>query len=1363
MRTPRFLIFAAVLGAPFALAQRSDVVVPPELSNWQGWVLHDKEYRRCPFLHDSPAAKPEHFVCLWPGALQIRVDAQGGRFEQTWQVRGGAQWVPLPGSGDTWPRAVTVDGRAASVVLREDAPSVHLRAGTRRVAGEFGWQERPATLRVPVGSGLVALAVDGERVTLPRLEANSLWLGRGEQGEAAQDGLQSRVYRRVQDDVPTMLETVLRLDVSGSVREESIGPMLPDGFIPLALASDLPARLAEGGHLRVQLRPGRWEIRIDARAADVLAAIASTAPLSNLPDEEIWSFEANPGLRATGAEAARPVAPQVVGSPWPDLPTFHMRPGETLAIVEKRRGQGETDNALTVARQLWLDFDGAGFTFVDDVTGEMRTGFRLGMTPPYSLQAAADQGESLLVTGDGEERGVEVTGPQLTLEALGRIETRGGTPVVGWGTSIDDMTATLNLPPGRKLLTALGVDNAPRSWTGRWRLLDFFVLLIVTGAMARLFGRAAAAVALVALGLSFHEPGAPVWTWLNLLAATALVRVAPDGWLAKTARSYRVVSLAMLLLFLVPFVLGQIRIAIYPQLESEAQRHGHTIGLFEVLAGAGGFRPLHSGLPATLEVVRERIAEPVQQGYFRVAPADPGAKYMDDALVQTGPGKPDWEWTPYDLVWSGPVDATRTMRLVVLPPWLVSALRFLAVLALGVFAARFAFEALGRPWRWPTLPKRAATVVAAGLCVALVGQSALANTPAPQLLEELERRLLAPPECAPACAEIVRAEVTAGADAVSIELEIHALADVAVPVPGVADGWRPQRIELGGEPRPALWDDDGALRTLVAAGRHTLTLEGALPAADSVEIRFSKPPRVAQAQSDHWLVGGIEDGVLVADALTLTRLRANATGAATPTAATPDWEPTRFPIFAHVDRTVLFNREWRVRTVVRRLAPRLGAINIEVPLVDGESVVTAERTVANGRVDVALSPHQDVFLWDSTLPQRGTFTLVAPADSPWREVWAFRVDPMWRIEFAGVPQSQPGERRSGRHPIFHPRPGETLTVTIQRPGAAPGGTLAFDEVRLQTDVGVHSRKSTLRTAYRSTRGGSETLGLPQGAALEFVTIDDQREPLALTNGELNLPVLPGEHTVTVAWNESASAGVRARTPEVTLPGPAANLRTGVLMPSSRWVLYATGPTLGPAVLYWAELIALVVAALVLGRLTSTPLNTGHWLLLGLGFSTFSWLAFAVVAAWLIAHGVWQKELGRRWHNARQIALGVLTLAAFAAILTGIPNGLLGTPDMTITGYQSAGHMLTWFGDQTSGDVPVGTVWSVPLWIYKTLILAWSLWLSFALLRWLPWIWKRFSERGLWLPPDPGRKKPKSKPSGERKDDAWSAGTASETP
>jgi len=40
---------------------------------------------------------------------------------------------------------------------------------------------------------------------------------------------------------------------------------------------------------------------------------------------------------------------------------------------------------------------------------------------------------------------------------------------------------------------------------------------------------------------------------------------------------------------------------------------------------------------------------------------------------------------------------------------------------------------------------------------------------------------------------------------------------------------------------------------------------------------------------------------------------------------------------------------------------------------------------------------------------------------------------------------------------------------------------------------------------------------------------------------------------------------------------------------------------------------------------------------------------------------------------------------------------------------------------------------VPMWIYKVLILAWALWLSFALLRWLPWAWREFVADGLWRP------------------------------
>ena len=98
----------------------------------------------------------------------------------------------------------------------------------------------------------------------------------------------------------------------------------------------------------------------------------------------------------------------------------------------------------------------------------------------------------------------------------------------------------------------------------------------------------------------------------------------------------------------------------------------------------------------------------------------PNYRYDHDALVQTGPGKPSWQWTAYPLSWSGPVDARRAMRLLILPELPTSALRLVAVGALGLLAALFAFDILGKPWRWPVLNrmKRATPIAAATLLMA---------------------------------------------------------------------------------------------------------------------------------------------------------------------------------------------------------------------------------------------------------------------------------------------------------------------------------------------------------------------------------------------------------------------------------------------------------------------------------------------------------------------------------------------------------------------------------------------------------------------------------------------------------------------
>src|SRR5690606_17761111 len=238
---------------------------------------------------------------------------------------------------------------------------------------------------------------------------------------------------------------------------------------------------------------------------------------------------------------------------------------------ERSRGRLAADNQLQLNRQLWMDFDGSGFVFADSITGTMRSDWRLDVVEPHVLLGASENGQNLLVTHGAEDgmTGVELRQHDIGLQAIGRSETRGTLPATGWQTRFDSSGATVNLPPGNKLFAAPGADAAPGSWIERWKLLDFFLVLIVTIATSRLFGWQGGAVALVALTLSWHENGAPQWIWLNLLAAIALARAAPEGRLKRAARGYRAISFAVLVIILVPFAAAQLRIGIYPQLEAQ--------------------------------------------------------------------------------------------------------------------------------------------------------------------------------------------------------------------------------------------------------------------------------------------------------------------------------------------------------------------------------------------------------------------------------------------------------------------------------------------------------------------------------------------------------------------------------------------------------------------------------------------------------------------------------------------------------------------------------------------------------------------------------------------------------------------------
>ena len=1331
-------VIALLIFAGLAMGQD---YVPDELAGWQDWVLKDHEYRTCPFFFDRGATGRGDFVCSWPGRLQLDVTAAGGSFSQQWTIRGEAQWVALPGNTEHWPDRVTVDGRRVEVVARDNLPNIRLDPGSYRVSGRFAWDERPGVLALPRSSALLTLTVDGSTVQRPDFSGNGVFLGERQRDTRAVDSVRLVVYRLIADDIPTRMLTQLQVDVSGAVREELFGPVLPEGFVPLSLHSELPAKLEADGNLRLQVRPGRWIVRLAARAGGVVSDVAALENGNNMPAEEIWSYRANDRLRVTAAEGLSPVDPAQVDvpGPWQNLPAFRVLAGQSMSVVERSRGIVSASNELWMHRTMWLDFSGDGFVVEDDIGGQMRTGWRLDMGGPYTLLAATEFDESLLITKGSDEgdTGIEVRQTDVEISALGRSDTRGAMPVTGWDTRFAEVQAVLNLPPGNKLLTAPGVDSANGSWTGQWQLLDFFLVLIITIAVWRLFNPVSGIIALLAMTLSFHEFFAPTWLWLNLLAAIALLRVTPEGKLRSWVRSYQLASAALLVIVLVPFIAGQLRDAIYPQLESQYP----TMDLFAPGAAAPDL-----DRPAVKES-RSRMA--VDQAVSMAEPAleeivVTGAKqlqtfsrYAPNAIVQAGQGIPSWRWNTYSLSWSGPVDAEQVMRLVVLPRWLVSTLRFVEVILLLLFAGIVAAEILDRQWRLPgglALGRSpAASILAAGVCASLLltGAPAEAEMPSKELLQQLEQRLLEPPDCVPRCAEIVAASVDIGAETISMTLNVHAHENVAVPLPGTLRGWYPQATSVDGSSDARVFRDASfRLWLYVTPGMHTVSLRGSIPAADSLEVPFASPPRVITVDSDGWFVAGIKDRRLLSGSLQLTRLQVEAGG------DTVRWESSRFPPFVKVERTIELDIDWRARTTVQRVAPLQGALTLELPLIEGESIVSGDFTVRDGTVLVSMNPQQNSVTWTSNLPRTSPLTLTAGDGSLWSERWRVAIGNTWNAVFDGIPESNTGANVDAvRVAEFDPRAGETLTLVATRPEAAEGGTLAFDAVSLHVEQGDRSADVTLELDYRSTRGAQHVLRLPDGIEIKQVAIDGVEQTLRAEAGDLTLPILPGEHFVSIEWRAADGSGWRTTTPAVDLGASASNIELGITMPRSRWILGTSGPKLGPAVMYWSELVAMILFALILGRIGLTPLKTRHWLLLGLGFSTFSWGMLALVVVWLVACGAREKikaDAMSWWQfDLVQIAIGGLTVIALLGIVSALPQGLLGTPDMHIAGHGSYGNDLNWFADRSDSALPAASAITVPMWVYKTLILAWALWLSFALLRWLPWVWQCFSTDGFW--------------------------------
>jgi hypothetical protein len=616
-----FALFAALssslaLAEPAGLPKEPLKEIPKQLEPWVPWVLHGAEAMRCPFLAGSTggneAGNGEVTTnCLWPSRMTVQVGDKSGTFEQQWRVfdaRGG--WVPLPGDEKAWPQDVRIDGVAAVISDHEGAPRVHVPAGEHRVSGGFAWSSQPEALQLPAQTGLLALTLRGKAVDIPEWdESGKLWLGERVQVEdkPEEDRLVVNVVRRLEDEIPAVVTTQLQLAVSGKNREVVIGPALLPGFTATYLQSTLPVRLEADGRVRIQLRPGDWTVDLAARSSGPVAALSEPKVPAPWADETVWAFSADDELRQATIEGVPAVDPQQTRLPneWKNLPAYRMRAGDTLKLVQGRRGDAEPPpDALSLQRELWLDSDGHGYTVHDQLAGELHKDWRLDASPQLELGRVAVAGRDQFITRVGADGpiGVEIRQGELAVEADSRVEGDvDRLPAVGWRRDFKSVTEQLNLPPGWRLFHATGVDAVSQTWLSSWALVDICLLIIAALAAGKLFGWGWGLAALLALGLCHHESGAPHALWLVAIGLAALARVLPVGNFRKAAELVRLGAGALLVIALALFAVRQLRQAAFPVLE-EVGEETSSLELAEATLPSFAYAP-QPAAPASVRIL----------------------------------------------------------------------------------------------------------------------------------------------------------------------------------------------------------------------------------------------------------------------------------------------------------------------------------------------------------------------------------------------------------------------------------------------------------------------------------------------------------------------------------------------------------------------------------------------------------------------------------------------------------------------------------------------------------------------------------------------------------------------------------------
>ncbi|MGV6851018.1 MAG: hypothetical protein ACWA5R_02425 [bacterium] len=1324
----RYLLFLVIFFVVIpGSAQANNPYVPDALKPWSSWVMDGKEFLECPYLSESQWKQTSAHICAWPGTLKLDLQENGGLFQMNWFVHK-ASWVTLPGGG-FFPLDVKDNGKKVVTGKHNGQASLRLTPGQHKITGRFDWDYLPNKLYIPARFLLLDVLLDQEKIN--PLRQNNFLLLKSNNNKAEVKQTQSLIvgsYWKLSDGLPLELDITFLVDLQGMPQEIDLGAYLPDGFSLTSVQSDIPISLNSKKNLIIQVSPGEWKINLHARGTGALTQFTIPNYQKPYPEEFLLSFQPQPEFRLIEMEKMIPIDANYsqLWTKWDDLPAYKVKPGDLISWKVLPGAQKIQANQLKLNRQLWLSLDGKQWSSEDSISGTMYRDWRIDLQGPLHMTRASLEGEPMLISAsnnsDGE--GVEIREQDVELNiGTQSNDSRFTLPVHGYSQTLQNVSTQLFLPPGYRLIAAPETDHASQTWIGNWNVLNLFLITLATAIFWRLGGTLWGGIALIYFVLGYQE-AAPFYP-LVLLGIIALIskhfKHSPK-WL-KIAQA---IGLLIMLVATIPYAFQQIRAIVHQQLDP-----GHGV---------------HLNYNASQALILARKPVPVaeQDKMYSQAPKVQStmaqAEYTElktagvtgsrtrktdlfpvpnEIVVQAGRAKPQWSTNPIKLEWNAPSNQTQQVSLWILTPWMMVILRVVILLSLLLLIMKTSVQKL-------KLPKAVSFLSLS--CLLLFSSQLYAQAlPDQALLNDLQQRLGKAPECAPSCVTIPSLSVTLNQDVITLNYLINSQTDSAVKLP-VPTTFKELLIKLdGSKTQQVLGFGQNFALLPVEHGMHRISMQARVN-ADQISLVFPTRPGNIRTQLKGWTAKGVDNTQLKSKQLSFTRTFIKHPSSAQNKQTNNTPKTIQADDFVRIERNLIFTSQWDVRISFHVISPAKGVVHVEYPLLPGEQISDPRAKINNHIMAVDLNAGEEFSLY-SKLKQSPTILLKAAKQNQYMESWSFSTGQTWHLNFSN-PDNNPVYQSSTSPIEFNPRPGQQLAVRAHQPVALTGPSIRFDQIDINHQQGQRQSHTQLNFKLEATRTGSAELHIPVDATIESITLDQQETRIRPVNGQINLPVNVGSHQVAINWKQKQLPEFDSASPAIDLGQDASNVKTRFELPENRWVLFVSGAGLGPIILYWPQLIALGLLALLLGKFAYTPLKTHHWLLLGMGFSTYDWRAYTLAIIWF--HVIaWRSKQNAKpnWFNAQQAALTLFSIVFVVTLFSAIPNGLLAYPNMRIGGVLGSG--LLWFNDLSAAQLPQVHIYSVPLWVYRGLMLLWALWLALKIMDWAPWSIKSLSKNGFW--------------------------------